>query len=1072
MGEKNIVSKVLEDFGFDANIVLLYDVMIDEICSLIKKVLNSNDGIVIKSDPNKSPSRCLDTLDTYECMLLYKDKVVLHLPIPVGSRYGTSDNIDKVILKGYFIIEGREKVIISQERICTSRIIVRASTHSSDDNDQKNGYKCEYKTIVDGRYHNIEVNVIGNSIGVTISKLCYIQKSKKFLNIFIFFNALDINCEEAKNGIISWTRHSNKIKGFLLEAELEYSKINTKSYLDDFKINYSKLLEYIEEDAFPKCDRDTRISMIYLMMCRCIETQMGLRKPDDIDSLCVKRLDTPADIVKYVVESEIWKIFYWDKNSSSSFEGKIIRLNHIKEILIAKFRTGVWKTQYKPEKEGVSQSLSRKTYVDSLSHIRKISIPTDKNVVSVVMREIHPTQWGYICPCETPEGKEVGATKYLASTCFISLKTKLELIIKFINNQHLIEKINKEDNIYNSDGVPVFVEGIFIGVTRDEEFVKKVIKFRRKNIELAFVSISHSDDDEIHITGESGRFVRPLFVNNCTSSVKSTLHQNLLSMCLDGIVEFIDSAEQACCVIAEFSEKIYTHFKSKDLSTPLGDLNNFVVRGKDLSLETRPAGREGKEVVRGTSSGIDKGESIPTPPLTSLESRHRQSGVRYTHLEIHPSVMLGFSASMIPYINHNQSSRAVFQSSMTKQAIPLSICYLTEFIPESKVLVYAQKPVCTTYITETINELNGINVVIAILSYTGYNQEDALIFKKSALERGLFSNIRYDIIEILEDSLKGEKIIKTVHNSNYDENGIIKQNKVLKEGDLIVSKFAPTSDQTTVERIRSTFVQDRVVQNVKTSFNRHQSKIVRLKLRIYHEPEVGDKFTSRHSQKGVIGLVLPQEDMPFDEDGISPDVIINPHAIPSRMTVGQLMEMLAAKIATKEGKIIDCTAFNNIRGSETFQDFDFGSGGVADKEIMYSGITGEVLEATVFMGVCYYHALRHQVSEKVYSRAGGPIQELNKQPVEGKSKKGGLRFGEMEKDCLVAYGATSLLLEKLRDDSDATKINLCSTCGLLGVWGEICADCHGSDIKEITIPYSFKLLVQELSMANIKVTAK
>jgi DNA-directed RNA polymerase beta subunit len=1000
---------------FDSGMLYIYDRILENFCEALKnmmikgkKELNSIKKIY---NLKKSPQECINTLDTYECSIICWDKELLSIPVPVNNSDYNFDNFDNFIsslsvgkkylgselslpkreisnnelLNDYFIIEGKEKVIISQERRHISQIIVREMTSSYKSKEsaainQKAEYRCEYKTISKNKSKNVEVYTNNENVYIITSSM-YLKSDKKAknrgINIFLFLKQFNLEIEEAKKYILSWTKHENKIKGFLLNSELDYFSSDLEIVIkNNNNLTHETLKDCVINDTFPEQSHRIAISMVTLMICRCIETQLKIRQPDDIDSLGFKRLDTAAHVVNYILQDEIWKFSEKIKTPDFNLSKELYKLKNIRETIISCFKTSTWKVQYGQNKEGISQALSKKTLLDSLSHVRRIHLLTSKNVISNTMRQIHPSQWGYICPSETPEGKDIGVTKYLASSCIITPETNSDYVKQVFKDQKICDIFEDNEYYFNPQYTytTVFLNGIIIGKVKNKNKIEEMRSLRRKNDKLCFVSFHISEDNEIHIFTDSGRYTRPLI------ELKT------------GTIEFIDASEQTNSIIA-CTEK---------------DINNYT-----------------------------------------------------THKEIDSSFIFGLSASIIPYINHNQSSRAVFQSSMSKQAISLSEKYL-DFTSDSKISVYGQKPICTTLMTEMIKEISGTNVIIAILSYTGYNQEDALIFNKSSIQRGQFSNIKYDVIEIVENILEGETLIRTNHNSNYDEDGIIKEKQKIKEGDIIASKFTPRNEETTVDKIRNTFVQEKIVDRIEKYSNRHGSKIVKIRLRMYHEPEVGDKFTSRHSQKGVIGAIIRSENLPFTEDGIIPDVIINPHAIPSRMTIGQIIEMLVAKCATMEGKIIDATAFREPDTTLLNNN---------SKEKLYCGITGNIMDASVFVGTCYYHALRHQVSEKIHSRSEGPIQILSRQPVEGRSKKGGLRFGEMEKDCLVAYGATTLLLEKLRDDSDAITIILCSQCGLLDVWGEHCINCNSSKLKKVVVPYSFKLLYQQLITANINIKA-
>jgi DNA-directed RNA polymerase beta subunit len=353
------------------------------------------------------------------------------------------------------------------------------------------------------------------------------------------------------------------------------------------------------------------------------------------------------------------------------------------------------------------------------------------------------------------------------------------------------------------------------------------------------------------------------------------------------------------------------------------------------------------------------------------------------------------------------------------------------------------------------------------LSYTGYNQEDAIIVSKGAVDRGLFSNTRYDTIEIIENRLLEEKMIR--HSpayaksltKAYDDEGIILPKRKLKKGDIIAAKFKGNvlRKEELDETIEYTLAPDDCVVHSVEKTQERFSRIIRITFKKSKKLMIGDKLTSRHSQKGVVGRIVSTEDMPFDEHGSCPDLIINPHAIPSRMTVGQLIEMALS---------LDCT-------------FHDGTAFMEREEIplssmtLYNGITGKIMECKVAVGFCYYMALRHQAEEKAFSRSEDTVQVISKQPTEGRAKGGGLRFGEMEKDCLIAHGASEMLLEKLMEDSDPVDVFVCTnkTCVMHGATSsasedQMCIKCNAIMTKK-RIPYSLHLLSQQILMARMKI---
>ena len=599
------------------------------------------------------------------------------------------------------------------------------------------------------------------------------------------------------------------------------------------------------------------------------------------------------------------------------------------------------------------------------------------------------------------------------------------------------------------DGTRIFVDGKLIGYDHDGEKLTETLRELRRSSKIhPHVGISiHQEDHEgatkrLYVNCNAGRVLRPLIlIKNGKSSLTTDLLDKILKKLLSwadlirmGIIELVDANEEENCLIT-FDE---THTKN------------------------------------------------------------------FTHLEIFSSAILGAGASIIPYPEHNQSPRNTYESAMAKQSLGFSTPMMnTSTYVRQHFLLYPQTPIVTTKAMGLLGldkRPAGQNCVVAVLPFDGYNIEDAIVLSKASVDRGLGRTFFYRIYEAeakqypggmrdnfeipnSEDNIRGYKGEKPYR--LLEEDGIVATEVNVSGGDILIGKTSPPrfmeeyrefDGNKTYRRDTSVSIRPSetgVVDTVVMTQSNEGGKMYKVRVRDLRIPEIGDKFASRHGQKGVVGILAKHEDLPYTADGISPDVLINPHAFPSRMTVGMMMESITGKAAALRGSKFDGSAFVGEKLDQVRNVMEESGFKYSGKEVMYDGRTGKPFPVEVFIGVVYYQKLHHMVADKIHARSRGQVQMLTKQPTEGRARGGGLRFGEMERDCIIAYGASMILKDRLLDESDKTTIFVCERCGLVAYHDVkqrryICRVCGDKGkVSTVSVAYAFKLLLQEMQSLNI-----
>jgi DNA-directed RNA polymerase II subunit RPB2 len=996
---------------------------------------------------------------------------------------------------GYFIINGSEKTCISQERAAENQIYC----FNIEKNNNKWSWKAEMKCIPDWKcispkqitmYIASRNNGYGNAIYLQIPRI------KIPIPLFIIFRAFNIISDKEICELIVLNIDNENMKKMLnaLKASIiDANKYMTKESAIKFIVNnviytpmnmdketgskkkYDFAMEVLSNDIFPHCKTETqKIYMLGYMTNMLLQTSFGWLQESDRDSYMNKRVDLTGPLlnnllrnyfnklVKDMKKQIIREINTGSWKSNDDYENIITKTNIYKIIKSTTIEQGIKRAlatgdfgikQINSNKVGVAQVLNRLTYLSSLSHLRRVNTPIDKSGKLVPPRRLHNSTWGFLCPAETPEGQSIGIVKNLAYLAHITINSNSSGLYDYI--LPIIQSLDTYTGSYKDldDFAKVFINGSWVGFTNDPEKVYATLKDKKyKGIINIYTSIIfNSKLKEIRVCNDAGRITRPLlkvkhnkilYTNSIIQKIKDDeLNWDDLVVGIkleDSIIEYVDSYEQNNAMIA---------MKAVDLANNNNNNNNIY---------------------------------------------------HYSHCEIHPSTIFGILASCIPFPDSNQSPRNTYQSAMGKQAIGMYVTnYDNRMDKTAYVLTYPMRPLVETRIMNIIklnNIPSGQQVIVAIASHSGYNQEDSLLFNQGSIDRGLFLATIYHTEKDEDKKLFGTEEVrckpdktktKNIKFGNYDKltpQGIMKENTLIEDRDIIIGKVIPIKEN------KNDFTKSVKFSDGSISHRTHEESYVdknyietngdgynfcKVRIRNFRKPVIGDKFSSRHGQKGTIGNIIPEQDMPFTANGLKPDIIINPHAIPSRMTIAQLKETLLGKVLLEMGLFGDGTSFGEFDISniiDKLNDLGYESKG---NELMYNALTGEQLTMNIFIGPAFYQRLKHMVNDKQHSRSIGPMVNLTRQPAEGRSRDGGLRFGEMERDCMISHGASRFTKGRIYDASDAFSVFVCNKCGLIASFNNkehihYCNTCgNRNDFKYVEIPYACKLMFQELITMNI-----
>ena len=1046
----------------------------------------------------KYVSRSGENLESVETNYKTLKKIVIgKIPIMVKSALCVLSQVKHLDSKitgecqydagGYFIINGSEKIVLGQERAAENKVYC----FDVSKNNTKWSWSAEIKSIpsdkcISPKQINMMISNKNNGWGYAI----YVQlpRLKTPIPLFVLFRVLnvisdkdicekillDLNNENSKKSLEFLRASVHEANNTMTQQDAIDTIVNAVMYTPinmDKETGRQKKLEFaldvIGNDLFPHCETmKEKIYFLGYMANKLMKANFGINEQDDRDSYENKRIDLTGPLLNNLFRNYFNKLvkdmqkqihreittgswrstydYYSILNTTNIY--KIVKSTTIENGLKRALSTGDFGIkQISSNKVGVAQVLSRLTYASSLSHSRRISTPIDKSGKLVPPRMLHNTSWGFLCPAETPEGQSVGVVKNLSYMTHVTISSNTDPVLHYIKTKDFIDLNSDIKNNVLNENVKVLVNGSWLGVIEDAfEYYMHLKSLKHAGVINIYTSIVFDVRNmEIRVCNDAGRLTRPLLKVNKNSSY--------------------------------LSEDVILDIRNKKISwddlITTNKYHNSIIEYIDPE---------------------EQNHSLISMNVSKLREK------KFTYCEIHPSSMFGILASCVPFPDHNQSPRNTYQCAMSKQSMGV---YVTNFDKRmdktAYVLNYPTRPLVDTRIMNIIkvNQIpSGTNVIVAIMTHTGFNQEDSILFNKGSIDRGLFQATIYHTEKDEDKKVHGEEEIRCKPDpsktqkmkfGNYNKinsEGVIPENTHLENRDVIIAKMIPIKenkndhtklvkyeDQSKIYKTN----EETYVDKVYSGRNGDGYQFVKLKIRAVRKPVIGDKFSSRHGQKGTIGNIIPECDMPFTASGIKPDIIINPHAIPSRMTIGQLKETLLGKVLLELGLFGDGTSFGDLHVKEIAEHLQKCGYESKGNDILYNGLTGDQLESSIFIGPAFYQRLKHMVADKQHSRSFGPMVNLTRQPAEGRSRDGGLRFGEMERDCMVSHGASAFTKDRIYNASDKFQVFVCNKCGHMAAYNDnvhihICKLCNNrSDFSFTKIPYACKLLFQELQSMNI-----
>lgn len=1055
---------------------------------------------------------------------------------------------------GYFIIDGKEKTIVCQEKFGDNMLRIGKS---SEDNIST---VANFKSVSENaskyiRSLAIKVEQPSKRIVVVIPNI------RKPVPLFALFRALGILTDKA---IIEYCTlqpvetlsasmadyfnaciHDAQYVNTQMEA-LKYISLLVKqraSSRQSFNEEHIAKVMHILADYFlPHVGEMNYIDKAFHlgnMTNRLIMVDLQIESPTDRDHYKFKRVEVVGTMLRDLVKEyykrqqqqirRLFEIRYEYHKAEYKHPAVMFRKEYVSFFRERMVETGVmkgfkgsWGMGTGAEKVGVTQDLNRLSYNGMISHLRKTSVPIE-NEKLVEPHMLHGSQWGFIDPMDTPDGGNIGIHKYFSIMTMVSRRVSREPLRQLIENHSTVTPLSRCIPILVASKTKIFVNGLWVGITDNQRLLVSELKLHRRHALIPITSsiTFHYSKNIIEVFTDGGRLLRPIFYYD---DLLSGFVFDATGKEWSGIASLIENYDtnkrtEQTAASELLWNKLITGFHPKKDTETFNPFHGRTYEWSELYSVPVSQSRTNKSLLE----YLDANETETSLIAMNSEVRIRQPK-EYTHLEIHESTILGVMSNMIIYPQHNPLSRNCFSCGQSKQAVSVYHSnYQMRMDKTAVVLNSGQIPLVKSEYLQYINQEEmpyGENAMVAIMCYTGYNVEDAVLVNEAALKRGLFRTTYYTTYETHEEreikngELSTEKLFMNIANTEnvigttvgydynkLDEYGLIPENTPVDEKTVLIgaSSFVPGKDTRKDSSKKPKKGQLGVVDKSFITEDEEGKRIAKVRVREVRIPTFGDKFSSRAGQKGTIGMVIPEANMPFNKHGIRPDIIINPHALPSRMTIGQLIECVVGKACAIHGAFGDCTAFRDSSTSvslfgELLSHYKFHSTG---NEIMYNGMTGEQIEMETYFGPTYYMRLKHMVKDKINSRPRGPNTNLTRQPVAGRANDGGLRIGEMERDAVISHGMTAFLQESMLERADDYQMAICNKTGTIAIYNpsknimlspsadgpiQYTRNISNNDdiVKQVSrfgrsfsivrVPYSLKLLMQELMGINVRLS--